>query len=441
MSIFWQLMLQLLLIGLNAFFACAEIAVLSVNEARLAQLIEQGDKKALRLSKLSGDSSRFLATIQVAITLSGFFGSALAADKLAEPLSEFLYSYFSVLTPESLENISVVCVTLILSYVTLVLGELVPKRLAMKNPEKLALGMSGIIRTLTVLFRPVVALLSFSTNCVLRLLGIDPHAEEDTVYEEDIKDLVDQGSRKGEIDSAEREIIHNLFEFDDISVGELATHRTDLAILYLEDSMEEWHRIIIEKRFSHYPVCGETADEVVGVLSTKDYFALEERTRENVMENAVRPAFFVPEGVRADVLFKQMKKAKNHFAVVMDEYGGVSGIATMTDLLAQIVGDFDEDAEEEIPDIAFVAENTYDVRGAAEIDFVATELALELPIDSYETFGGYVLGLCGQVPDDGEAEIPETEELRFEKCIVENHRVISVRVIKKEQQSEQTEED
>ena len=186
LSIFGQLLLQLVLIGLNAFFACAEIAVLSVNEARLAQLIEQGDKKALCLSKLAGDSSRFLATIQVAITLSGFFGSALAADKLAEPLSMVLYKYFTVLTPEALENISVVCVTLILSYVTLVLGELVPKRLAMKNPEKLALGMAGIIRVLTVLFRPIVALLSFSTNCVLRLFGIDPHAEDDTVYEEDI---------------------------------------------------------------------------------------------------------------------------------------------------------------------------------------------------------------------------------------------------------------
>ena len=252
--------------------------------------------------------------------------------------------------------------------------------------------------------------------------------------------LVDQGSRKGEIDSDEREIIHNLFEFDDISVGELATHRTDLAILYLEDSMEEWHRTIVEKRYSHYPVCGETADEVVGILSMKDYFALEDRTREAVMENAVRPAVFVPEGVRADVLFKQMKKSKNHFAVVMDEYGGVSGIATMTDLLAQIVGDFDDEAVEELPGIVSVDENTYDVRGSAEIDTVAEELAIELPVDAYETFGGYVLGLCGQVPDDGAAEIPETEELRFEQCIVENHRVVSVRVIKKEQQSEATEE-
>lgn len=433
MSIFWQLLLQFVLIGLNAFFACAEIAVLSVNDARLAQMIEQGDKKAIRLSKLINDSSRFLATIQVAITLSGFFGSALAADNFASMLADLLYVEGGVLSYEALENIGVVVVTLILSYFTLVLGELVPKRLAMKNSEKLALSMSGIISTLTMLFRPIVALLSASTNGVLRLFGVDPNAEEETEYESDIKDLVDQGSRKGEIDSDEREIIHNLFAFDDISVGELATHRTELAILYLEDSMEDWHRMIVEKRFSHYPVCGETADEVVGVLSVKDYYALEDRSRESVMENAVHPAYFVPEGVRADVLFKQMKKNKLRFAVVMDEYGGVTGVATMNDLIAQIVGDFDDEADEE-PEIRVLQENSYEIRGSASLDEVARELSIELPLDEYDTFGGYVMGLCGAVPEDGETAVPETEDLQFASCVVENHRVVSVRVTKKERE-------
>lgn len=431
MSIFWQLLLQFVLIGLNAFFACAEIAVLSVNDARLAQMIEQGDKKAIRLSKLINDSSRFLATIQVAITLSGFFGSALAADNFAGVLADLIYVEGGAISYDTLENIGVVVVTLILSYFTLVLGELVPKRLAMKNSEKLALSMSGIISTLTTLFRPIVALLSVSTNGVLRLFGVDPNAEEETEYESDIKDLVDQGSRKGEIDNDEREIIHNLFEFDDISVGELATHRTELSILYLEDSMEEWHKTIVENRFSHYPVCGETADEVVGVLSVKDYYVLENKSRESVMESAVHPAYFVPEGVRADVLFKQMKKNKNRFAVVMDEYGGVSGVATMNDLLAQIVGDFDEEADEKT-EISKLSENSYEILGSASLNEVARELSLELPIDEYDTFGGYIMGLCGAIPDDGITVVPETEALQFEACTVENHRVISARVIKKE---------
>lgn len=430
MSIFWQLLLQFALIGLNAFFACAEIAVLSVSDARLAQLMEQGDKKAMRLARLTSDPARFLATIQVAITLSGFFGSAFAADNFAGLLAGVLYREGSVISYETIHTVSVVLVTLILSYFTLVLGELVPKRLAMKRAEKLALGMSGVIGALSVLFRPIVALLSVSTNGVLRLFGVDPNAEEETVYEDDIKDLVDQGSRKGEIDSEEREIIHNLFAFDDISVGELATHRTELSILYIEDDMEEWHKMIVESRHSHYPVCGETADEVMGVLSAKDYFALEDRSRDTVLQNAVHPAYFVPESVRADVLFKQMKKSKNHFAVVMDEYGGVSGIATMNDLLAQIVGDFDSEADE-VPEINKLSEDTYDIRGSASLDEVARELSLELPIDEYDTFGGYIMGLCGAIPDDGVACVPETEALAFENCMVENHRVIFARVTKK----------
>ena len=440
MSIFWQLVLQFILIGLNAFFACAEIAVLSVNDARLAQMIEQGDKKAIRLSKLINDSSRFLATIQVAITLSGFFGSALAADNFAGMLADLWYVEGSRISYDTLENISVVLVTLILSYFTLVLGELVPKRLAMKNPEKLALAMSGVIGVLTALFRPIVALLSASTNGVLRLFGVDPNAQEETEYVEDIKDLVDQGIRTGEIDTEEREIIHNLFEFDDISVGELATHRTEVSILYAEDSMEEWHNTITEKRFSHYPVCGETADDVLGVLSAKDYYILEDRSREAVMEKAVRPAHFVPEGVRADVLFKQMKKDKFRFSVVMDEYGGFSGIATMNDLLAQIVGDFDDEAEESVPDILALADATYEILGAASLDKVAEELAIELPLDEYETFGGYVMGLCGTIPDDGCTEVPDTEDLQFEECVVENHRVLRVRVSRKERTVEAEEE-
>lgn len=432
MTIFWQLLLQIALIMCNAFFACAEIAVISVNDARLAQLLEQGDKKALRLARLTNDPAKFLATIQVAITLSGFFGSAFAADNFAGLITEALYREGGALSRNTLNTISVVIVTLILSYITLVFGELVPKRLAMKNAEKMALSMSGVISALATFFRPLVWLLSVSTNGVLRLCGVDPNAAEETVYEEDIKDLVDQGSRKGAIDVDEREIIHNLFEFDDISVGELSTHRTDLKVLYLEDDPDEWHRTIIEGRHSYYPVCSESVDVVEGVLCAKDYFALADKTRENIMQNAVRPPYFVPEGVRADVLFKQMKKSKNHFAVVLDEYGGVTGIATMNDLLAQIVGDFDDDqsAPEEKPDIVKLSEDTWEIQGGASLDDVDRALSIELPTDEYDTFGGYVMGLYGSVPEDGTVLSLTAGPLVIENCIVENHRVESAKVLK-----------
>lgn len=442
MKLFWQLMLQAVLIALNAFFACAEIAVLSVNDARLAQLEEQGNKKAARLAKLTGDPARFLATIQVAITLAGFFGSAFAADNFATRLADALYREGSFIGKDVIHTLSLVIVTLILSFFTLVFGELVPKRVAMKKAEALALSMAGVIGGLSVLFKPVVWLLSASTNGVLRLLGIDPRATDDTVYEEDIKDLADQGSRKGEIDSDEREIIHNLFEFDDISVGELATHRTEIIPLYVEDDMETWHKTIIEGRHSHYPVCGESVDVVEGVLSARDYFALEDKSRGNVMAQAVRPAYFVPEGVRADVLFRQMKQSKNHFAVVLDEYGGVSGIATMNDLLAQIVGEFDDDADAPIddPDIIQLAEDTWKIRGGASLDDVAETLKVELPTEEYDTFGGYVMGLYGSVPDDGTTFSLETDALTLADCRVENRRVESVTVTKKAPAQDEEEE-
>ncbi len=430
MNIFLQLLLQFALIGLNAFFACAEIAVISVSDARLAQLMEQGNKKALRLGRLKSDSASFLATIQVAITLSGFLGSAFAADSFSEIITDALVGKIP-LSASAIDSLSVILVTLILSYFTLVLGELVPKRLAMKRAEKLALSMSGIIGTIAVCFKPVVAMLSFSTNIVLRMFGIDPNAEEETEYENDIKDLVDQGNRTGEIDSDEREIIHNLFEFDDITVGELATHRTDLTVLYLEDSMEDWHKTIIENRYSHYPICGETTDDIVGVLDVKDYHSIDVKTRAAVMKNAVEEPLFVQEGMKADALFRQMKKSKKHFVIVLDEYGGVSGIATVNDVVAQIVGDYDEQAEE-VPDIVDVSSNVYDIIGSTPIGDAAKELGIELPIDEYDTFGGYIMSLFETVPDDGEVEVPETEELSFEKCVIESHRIVSVRVVKKD---------
>lgn len=436
MTIFWQLVLQFVLIGLNAFFACAEIAVISVSDARIAQLIEQGNKKAMRLANVTKDSARFLAVIQVAITLSGFFGSAFAADNFSEILTDLIYREGGFFSRKAIDTFSVIAVTLVLSYFTLVLGELVPKRLAMKRAESLALSMAGTISVLSVFFRPVVALLSFSTNVVLRLFGIDPNAKEETEFERDIKDLVDQGSSQGEIDSEEREIIHNIFEFDEITVGELATHRTELSVLFLEDDIDEWHKTIVSNRHSYYPVCKDSVDEVVGILSAKDYFALDDKSRESIEKYAVRPANFVPAGVRCDVLFKKMKQTRNHFAVIVDEYGGVTGVATMNDLLAKIVGDFDD--VDDGPEIETVEENVYEIVGSATIDEAAEALGIELPVDEFDTFGGYVMSLYGSVPEDGVAPIIETDDLIFENCVIESHRVLSARVTKKKK--EETEE-
>ena len=316
-----SLILQIVLIAINAIFACVEIAVVSVNDTKLEKMVSDGNKKAIRLQKLTSQPSRFLATIQVAITLSGFLGSAFAADNFSEPLVAWLLSIGVPIPERTLDTIAVVLITLILSYVTLIFGELVPKRVAMNKTEAIALGLSGLITFFSKLFAPLVWLLTASTNGVLRILGIDPNEKEDEVTEEEIRMMVDAGSEKGAIDCEEKELIQNVFEFNDISVEEICTHRTDVSMLWMDESIDEWEEIIHESRHSYFPVCGEDVDDIIGILDAKDYFRLKEKNHEIIMREAIKPAYFVPENVKASTLFQNMKKSGNYFAVVIDEYG------------------------------------------------------------------------------------------------------------------------
>lgn len=426
----WQILLQVLLIALNAVFACAEIAVITMNDNRLARMAQQGDKRAIRLARLTSQPARFLATIQVAITLSGFLGSAFAADNFAGRLTQWLVGLGVGIPAKTINTVAVILITLILSYFTLVLGELVPKRLAMKKAEMLALGMSGLITGISKLFAPIVSLLTASTNGILRLLGIDPNAEEEAVSEEEIRMMVDTGSQKGVIDAEESAFIQNVFEFDDLTVGEFATHRTEIAILWMEESPEAWEKTIHESRHSLYPVCDESVDNIVGVLSAKDYFRLADKSRESVMRDAVRPARFVPESLRADVLFRQMKKTRDHFAVVLDEYGGTMGIVTMNDLLEQLVGDLEDDATEPEapPEIEKLDSGTWIVRGSAPLDAVAEKLETPLPVDEYDTFGGFVFSTYGSVPRDGSVFELDACSLHIRVTEIREHRLVKATV-------------
>ncbi len=431
-----QLLLQVILIFLNAVFACAEIAVLSVNEAKLTKLEEAGDKRAKKLRKLTEQPSKFLSTIQVAITLSGFLGSAFAADNFSKPLVDWIMGMASNLNRGVVESVAVVAITLVLSYFTLILGELVPKRLAMRKSEQMSLAMAPMLLGCATLFTPVVWFLSVSTNLVLRLMGIDPNEQDEEVSEEEIRLMVDEGSQKGVIDEQEQEMIQNVFEFNDIVVGEFATHRTDVHVLWLEDDNDEWETILHDTRHSMYPVCGDTIDDVVGVLSMKDYFRLRGAAREQILEEAVRPAYFVPEGIHADVLMKQMKATKNHFAVVLDEYGGLRGIVTMNDLLEQLVGDLtdnNDETEPEEPEIVKLdneEDDVWAIRGVAPLADVAEELNVDLPVDKYDTMGGYVFSNYGIVPEDGTEFDLDLEPLHVHVTEIKDHRIVKMIVLR-----------
>jgi len=438
----WQLILQVILIALNAVFACAEIAVLSFNDTKLEKLAEDGNKKAKRLSKLTAQPARFLATIQVAITLAGFLGSAFAAENFASRIVDWLVGLGVGIAPSTLNTIAVVVVTLILSYITLVFGELVPKRVAMKKTEAIALGLSGIVGFISKAFAPLVWLLTVSTNGVLRLMGIDPNSEENEVSEEEIRMLVDAGSENGAIGRDEQEIIQNVFEFDDLTAGEIATHRTDIEFLWAEDDDATWEKVIFESKHTLYPVCDESVDNVVGVLNSKEYFRLADKSRASVMENAVRVPYFVPEGVTADILFRNMKRTRNHFAVVVDEYGGTTGIVTINDLVELLVGDLedDEEAAAEEPTIEKLEDGRYAISGGMTLDEVAEVLDVELPVDEYETFGGYVFGLLGSIPDDGTTFEMDTDDLHIVTTHIEDHR-IEATIVTRKQKPESEEDD
>ncbi len=348
-----MLLLQLVLILLNAVFACAEIAVLSVNALRMEKLSAEGNKKARRLGRLTAQPEKFLATIQVAITLSGFLGSAFAAENFSGGLVDWLVSLGIGVPRGTLEAVAVVVITLILSYFTLIFGELVPKRIAMKNAEAVALGVSGIITAISRLFAPIVGLLSLSTNAVLRLLGIDPNAADETPGEEDIRMMVEASGEQGGIDREEQLLIQRVFEFDDLSAGELLTHRTEVALLRLDEPMETWAATIHGTRHTRYPVCDGSADNVVGILDTRDYFRLDDKSHESVLSAAVRTPRFVPDSVKADVLFRNMRREGLGMVVVLDGYGGMLGIITLNDLLSRLVGTLEDE-----PEATLEAENT-----------------------------------------------------------------------------------
>ena len=400
-SILLTLGLQVVLIALNAIFACAEIAVISMNDNKLAKMAAEGDKRAVRLARLTNQPARFLATIQVAITLSGFLGSAFAAENFSGRLVDWLLGLGVPLAPDALDTIAVVFITIVLSYFTLVFGELVPKQVAMRKAESLALGMSGLVSGISKLCAPLVWLLTVSTNGVLRLMGIDPNAPVEEVSEEEIRMMVDAGNEKGTIDNEEREFIQNVFEFDNLPVVEIITHRTDITLLYLEDSLEVWDQTIRDTRFTYYPVCDETPDRIVGVLNTKIYFRMKDKTKESVMEQAVTDAYVVPESLKADVLFRNMKKEHEQFAVVLDEYGGFSGIVTIKDLIEELVGDLEDDVlpEETVERIIPLEENVWQAEGGVLLEELSEVLEMPLESEEYDTLNGLVFHHLGTSPE------------------------------------------
>ena len=432
-----QILLQLVLIALNAVFACAEIAVIETKGTKLDKLAEDGNKRARKLRRMTENPAKFLATIQVAITLAGFLGSAFAAENF----SVYIVSALSGKTPLSddiLNTISVILITIVLSYFTLVFGELLPKRLAMKNSERIALSLTPTIGFVAFFAKPLVWLLTVSTNGALRLCGINPHEAEEEVSEEDIRMMADAGSEKGIIDAEENEMIQNVFNFDDITAAEIVTHRTELTVLWEEDSIEVWDEIIRTSVHAHYPVCGKDLDDITGILNADVYLRLKDQSRKSVEEKAITKPYFVADVMKTNTLFRKMKEDRIGIAVVVDEYGGTYGIVTMTDLIEEIVGDLEEDETEQeiVPkDEGFI------IAGHTERESLHSRLDVETEGDA-TTVGGWVMEKLEKIPEIGDEF--EAEGLRIRVTKADDKRVLEVyaeRIAKDEEDDREKDQD
>lgn len=399
------LFVQVILIAINAFFAAAEIALVSLSESKLRHQAEEGDKRAAKLLKMVLEPSGFLSTIQIAITLAGFLGSAFAADHFAEPLVHLFVDTWgwAFLSRSACHTICVVLITLILSYFTLVLGELVPKRIAMKKPESISRAVSDLILGIAVLLKPIVWLLTKSVNGVLRLFGVDPAAEEEQVTEDEIRMLVDMGEEKGAIETNERDMIENIFEFNNMAAVDCMTHRTDMVALHVDDSPEEVLKVICDSGKSRFPVYEEDLDDILGTVTTRDFLLALSTGEKKTLRDILRPAYFVPESVRTDVLFREMQGKKTHLAIVVDEYGGTSGLITMEDLLEEIVGNIDDEYDPTAPqDIQRLSDDSFRIAGGTDLETMAEALEIDLPLsEEFETLGGLIFSCLASIPKDG----------------------------------------
>lgn len=425
-----QLIILAVLIFLNAFFAASEIAFISLNDTKIEKQAKDRNKKAKQIEKMLKTPSKFLATIQIGITLAGFLSSAFASDTFAEKLAPILFQCMPFLSLGVWKSISIIIITIILSFFTLVFGELVPKRLAMKNYEKIAFGTIGIIRAISIITSPFVKFLTLVTNSISKLFGVGEN-EEESVTEEEIKMMVDQGEEKGTIKEEEKELINNVFEFNDITASEIMKHRKDIFAVDINISNDELMEELSkeEYRYSRIPVYDETIDEIKGILYIKD--VLKNIGKKNFkVKNVVKDAYFVSQTRLINEVFKELQKNKMQIAIIIDEYGGTAGLITMEDILEELVGDIYDEYDKEEKEFEKIDENTYIIVGSMPIYDVNKLLNANIPEGDYDTLSGFLQEKLGRIPEEEENPIIETKEVTYKIEKYEDKRILKVKACK-----------
>lgn len=437
-----QIFFIFLLIGVNAFFAASEIAILSVRQSKLKPLIEEGNKSAKIVDRYLEEPSKLLATIQVGITFAGFFASALSAKTLAVHLANLLKRTNLFVISQFADSISFILITAVVAYITLVLGELVPKRMALQKSDKVALSVAKPIAFISKIAYPIVKLLTNSTNLIVKLMGGSIKYDSQQITEEEIRLMINVGEERGIIQETETEMINSIFEFDDTVVKEVMTPRTDMVTVNVNAKIEEILDVIVEEHFSRIPVYEDTIDNIIGILYVKDLFGIIKKGEglEVSLKDMIRDAYYVSEYKKIDELFKEMQKSKNHIAIVIDEYGGTAGLITIEDLLEEIVGNIFDEYDDVVLEYEQVNSDTYLVNGMLSLDEVNHIMDIELPEDEleFDTISGMVLSLSGKMPQVGD-EV-EFDGIKFRIEEVEDKRITKIRITKNHDEEEKEEE-
>lgn len=431
-SIIFKLVLLFVLILVNAFFAMSEIAIISLNDNKIEKMAEEGNKKAKQVLKLTKDSSGFLSTIQIGVTLAGFLTSAAASQNFAVMLTEKLAgtSIVNVIPVGVISAVSTVLITVITSYFSLVLGELTPKKIAMHAPEKVSFTVVPVLLFVNKVAKPFVMLLSASTNGLIRLFGIDPNEDEEVVTEEEIRMMVDVGQEKGVLEDVQKEMINNIFEFDDMDVANIMTHRTDMDSVDADDPLPDIINVAIECGHSRIPVYKEDQDNIIGVIYVKDLLKYIGTSipKSKSIKDFLREAYYVPETKKCSEMLTEMLEKHIQLAVVVDEYGGTAGIVTLEDVLESIVGNIQDEYDNEDEEISKIDDNTFTIDGITFIDEVEELLSIKIPDGDYDTLGGFIISLLGYLPNGEKQDEAQFENIKFTVLNVEERRIGKVKV-------------
>jgi Hemolysins and related proteins containing CBS domains len=426
---FVSILILILLVMVNAFFAASEIAVITLNDNKMKRMAEEGDKKAAKIVKMTSNSSRFFATIQVGVTLSGFLTSASAAQSFSGKLAHALS--FLPVSASVLSGVSTILITILLSFFSLVFGELVPKKIASQRAEELSFKFIGVLDGTEKVFRPFISLLTWVTNGIVRLFGMDPNSDDDVVTEEEILMMVDAGEEKGVIGETAKDMISNIFDFSDLTASEIMTHRTEVAAVEDTSGIQDVVNLSIERGYSRIPVYEEDLDNILGIVYVKDLlqYVGSEVGSEIKLTSLMRMPYFVPSTKRCSSLFTEMTERRTQIAIVVDEYGGTEGIVTMEDLLEAIVGNIQDEYDHEEEEIQKVSDNTFTVDGSTSIDEISDLVGIDLPEGDYDTIAGLVVEILGRIPRPDEhpsvtvrnltMTVEEVEDRRISQILIE----------------------